>query len=210
MTYGIAVIALAMVLLGLWSLLSRFRHGDHLERQQVKWLIFALVLWAVSIVLIWGPFRAPIIILAFVTPLFSIVIAVSLLRYRLYAIDIIIKRTLLYGVLTMTLAAVYLTSVVMLQQIFQLIAGQQSPLALVISTLLIAALFTPMRQRIQSFIDRRFYRQKYDAEKTLTRFAAAVRDQTDLSDLTAELLRTVQETMQPEHLSMWLKDEQQQ
>ena len=130
-----------------------------------------------------------------------------MLRYRLYNIDQIINRTLVYGSLTAMLVALYFGGIVVLQRIFVLLTGEQSTLAVVASTLLIAALFTPLRQRIQSFKDRRFYRRKYDARKTLEAFSAQLRDETDLDALSDDLVGVVRETMQPAHVSLWLKRE---
>jgi len=129
----------------------------------------------------------------------------AILRYRLYEIDIIINRTLVYGSLTVLLVALYFGVIVVLQRVFVLLTGQQSTLAVVASTLLIAALFNPLRRRIQSFIDRRFYRRKYDARKTLEAFSAQLRDETDLEALNSELVGVVRETMQPAHVSLWLR-----
>jgi len=134
-----------------------------------------------------------------------IAIGVEILRYRLYKIDIIINRTLVYGSLTATLVALYFGGIVLLQRVFVLLTGQRSTLAVVASTLLIAALFSPLRSRIQSFIDRRFYRRKYDARKTLETFSAKLRDETDLDALSSDLVGVVRETMQPEHVSLWLR-----
>jgi hypothetical protein len=134
--------------------------------------------------------------------------AIAIFRYRLYDIDIIINRTLVYGLLTGTLALIYFSSVLLLQQIFQTLTGQGSTLAIVVSTLIIAALFSPMRGRIQEFIDQRFYRRKYDAEVTLSNFAALARDEVDMEKLAAALLDVVQYSLQPERTSLWLKERQ--
>jgi hypothetical protein len=128
-------------------------------------------------------------------------------RYRLYEIDLIINRTLVYGSLTSTLVALYFGGIVVLQRLFVFLTGQQSTLAVVASTLLIAAWFTPLRRRIQSFIDRRFYRRKYDARKTLEAFSAQLREETDLDALSGDLVGVVRETMQPAHVSLWLRTE---
>ncbi|HYQ83138.1 MAG TPA: hypothetical protein VEP28_03855, partial [Rubrobacter sp.] len=119
--------------------------------------------------------------------------------------DMVINRTLVYGSLTATLVALYFVGIVVLQRAFVFLTGQQSTLAVVASTLLIAALFTPLRRRIQAFIDRRFYRSKYDARKILEAFSATLRDETDLDALSDDLVGVVRETMQPEHVSLWLR-----
>jgi len=134
-----------------------------------------------------------------------IAIGIAILRYRLYEIDTLINRTLVYGSLTAALVALYFGGIVVLQRLFVLLTGEQSTLAVVASTLLIAALFNPLRRRIQSFIDRRFYRKKYDARKTLEAFSAKLRDETDLEALNVELVEVVRETMQPSHISLWLR-----
>jgi hypothetical protein len=131
-------------------------------------------------------------------------IGIAVLRYRLYNIDRITNRTFVYGALTATLLTVYVADIVLLQRIFVLLTGQESTLAVVASTLMIAALFTPLRRRIQSFIDRRFYRRKYDATKTLEAFSAQLRNETDLEALSDDLVGVVRETMQPAHVSLWL------
>jgi hypothetical protein len=131
-------------------------------------------------------------------------VGVAVLRYRLYDIDVIINRTLVYGSLTVILALVYFGGVAASQAIFRTLTGQGSTLAVVASTLAIAALFNPLRHRIQALIDRRFYRRKYDASKTLETFSAKLRDETDLDALNAELVGVVGETMRPAHISIWL------
>ena len=136
-----------------------------------------------------------------------IAVGVAILRYRLYEIDLIINRTLVYGPLTATLALVYFGGVATTQLVFRVLTGQQQQpqLAIVISTLVIAALFNPLRRRIQSFIDRRFYRSKYDARKTLEAFSLRLRDETDLEALNNQLVGIVRQTIQPSHVSLWLR-----
>ena len=132
-------------------------------------------------------------------------IGIAILRYRLYEIDTLINRTLVYGVLTVMLVALYFGGIVVLQRLFVLLTGQQSTLAVVASTLLNAALSTPLRWRIQGFIDRRFYRKKYDSRKTMEAFSAGLRDETDLQSVSDDLVGVVRETMQPAHISLWLR-----
>jgi hypothetical protein len=136
-----------------------------------------------------------------------VAVGIAILRYRLYEIDIIINRALVYGPLTAMLVLCYFGAVVFLQAAFRSLTGQESILAIVASTLVIAALFNPLKHRIQAFIDRRFYRKKYDAAKTLEGFSARLRDETDLQALHGELTRVVRETMQPAHVSLWLRPE---
>ncbi len=136
-----------------------------------------------------------------------ITVGFAVLKYRLYNIDLLINRTLVYGSLTATLVALYFGGIVVLQRFFVALTGEKSTLAVVASTLVIAALFNPLRRRIQSFIDRRFYRRKYDAAMTLAVFSAKLRDETDLHTLRDDLVGVVQETMQPAHVSVWLRPE---
>jgi hypothetical protein len=141
-----------------------------------------------------------------ILPSIPIATGIAILRYRLYDIDLIINRTLVYGSLTLMLALIYFGGVATTQAIFGALTGQeeQPQLAVVVSTLVIAALFMPLRRRIQSFIDRRFYRKKYDAAKTLEAFSAKLRDETNLDDLSEDLVGVVKETMQPAHVTLWL------
>jgi hypothetical protein len=160
----------------------------------------AIAIWSVTVTIL-------IINLALLgLPLFT---GIAIVRYRLYDIDIIINRTLVYGTLTATVVAVYFGGVATLQALFRALTGQeqQSQLAIVISTLVIAALFNPLRRRIQAFIDRRFYRKKCNAAKTLEGFSLKLRDETDLKALSDDLVGVVRETMQPAHVSLWLRPE---
>ena len=197
------------------SLVVRFRRAGGQERQQLKWLTYAAVVFIVIFVcsiFVPQPVRASeiwplvsLVLLVTVYPSIPVAVGVAILRHRLYDIDIIINRTLVYGSLTATLALVYFGGVISLQYIFRAFAGQESNLAVVASTLAIAALFVPLRRRIQRLIDRRFYRRKYDAAKTLEDFSARLRSETDLDTLSEDLVRVVRETLQPEHVSMWLR-----
>ena len=195
------------------SLFVRFHRARGEERQQIKWFASATALSLVWIFVFGqsavGGLPGAIVALSFLLVIPSIPIAtgIAILRYRLYDIDRIINRTLVYGSLTVTLVALYFGGIVVLQRIFVTLTGQQSTLAVVASTLLIAALFTPLRRRIQTFIDRRFYRSKYDARKTLEAFSAKLRDETDLEALNNDLVGVVRETMQPAHVSLWLRPE---
>jgi hypothetical protein len=132
-------------------------------------------------------------------------VGIAILRHHLYDIDVIINRTLVYGSLTALLVAAYFGGVVGLQYAFRVLTGGESQLAVVASTLAIAALFTPLRRRIQTFIDRRFYRKKYDARQTLETFTAQLRDKTNLEALSNDLVGVVSETVQPAHISLWLR-----
>ena len=195
------------------------RVATAVQRQQAKWVLVGLsslvanaVVWYVVVVpaaqrgaellalAIFAPFNA---ILSLLLP---VAIGISILRYRLWDIDLIIRRTLVYSILTAALAAVYLGSVLVLQSLLRLLTGQtQSQLVTVLSTLAIAALFVPARGAVQRAIDRRFYRRKYDAGRTLSEFSAAARDEVDLARLADDLVQVIDQTMQPAYISLWLK-----
>jgi hypothetical protein len=192
------------------------RGARGVERQQIKWLLYvgpiffiasglhigfyffwlaerSWGLWASYLLVAVGGLSGPI------------AIGVAILRYRLYEIDLLINRTLVYGSLTATLVLLYFGGIVVLQKVFVLLTGQQSTFAIVASTLVIAALFNPFRRRIQSVVDRRFYRRKYDTRKTLETFSAQLRNETDLDALSHDLVGVVRDTMQPAHVSLWLR-----
>ena len=213
-----AVSFLSVPLLLLASVASvwvRWRRAGDVEREQIKWLVYAAACGVVALgglagLILFG--EDSYVAFFFFSLGFAAIflgvpaaIGIAILKYRLYDIDLIINRTLVYGSLTATLVALYFGAVVLMQRIFVLLTGQQSTLAVVASTLLIAALFTPLRRRIQSFIDRRFYRRKYDAARTLRAFSAQLRDETDLAALSDDLVGVVRETMQPAHVSLWLR-----
>jgi hypothetical protein len=189
------------------SLVIRFRRSRGEERLQLKWVAYAAAITVAAVVpaiaVTRGGSPSPIIVIA--APLVPVAAGVAILRYRLYEIDVLINRTLVYGSLSASLAAVYVGSVVVLQTVLRALTGQETQLAIVASTLAIAALFNPLRRRIQDFTDRRFYRRKYDAAKTLEAFSAKLRDETDLDTLTNHLGEVVEETMQPAHVSLWLR-----
>ena len=197
------------VVAALASVVVRYLRSGGVQRHQIKWLMFA-TLMAVLLTL-FENFAAFLpksgVPFAISITLFPVAIAVAIFRYRLYDIDVIINRALVYSALTVLLVLVYLMGVVGVQTVFRLLTGQdqQPQLAVVASTLAIAALFNPLRRRIQATIDRRFYRRKYDARKTLDNFSIRLRDETNLDQLNADLLSVVRETMQPQHASLWLR-----
>ena len=185
----------------------RFRKAKGIQRAQMKWLVYTALL-GISLMLGFSSFGTdnPISNFLFVSlPIFiAIAISIAILQYRLFDIDLIIRRTLHYALLTGLLALVYFGSVVLLQGLVENLTGQQSPIVIVISTLAIAAIFNPLRIRVQDFIDRRFYRKKYDAAQALSRFYETTRDEVDMDNLTTELLRVVEESLQPTGASLWL------
>src|SRR5829696_410906 len=195
------------------SLFVRFRRARGDERQQIKWFASAAALTLVWI-LVFGqsilhglPEAIVALLFLLVLPSIPIATSIAIFRYRLYDIDRIINRTLVYGSLTLMLALVYFGGVTATQAVFQALTGQLKlpQLVVVASTLVIAALFNPLRRRIQSFIDKRFYRSKYDARKTLEAYSTKLRDETDLQTLNNDLVGVVTETMQPAHASLWLR-----
>jgi hypothetical protein len=220
--WGVFVV---VILLGaIYAQVYRFRHvSTPTGRQQTKWVLFGFLLWWLLMMILYIPYAiesnlppgSPLpwwtlissagwwLTLAIV----PLSLTLSILRYRLYDIDVVINRTLVYGSLTLMLGLVYFGSVAFMQHAFRALTGHEDfpQLTIVVSTLVIAALFDPLRRRIQAFIDRRFYRRKYDARKTLDDFSVRLRNETNLDSLNAELITVVKETMQPEHVSLWLR-----
>ena len=210
---------IGIVLSLVWSQVYRYRRvSSEAQRRQTKWVVFGTTLAVagsfpfqlpLDLSLIGGdtPFVLLVLNAGFALSflLVPLSIGVAVLRSHLFDIDVLINRTLVYGSLTATLVALYFGGIVALQRVFVALTGERSTLAVVASTLAIAALFSPLRRRIQSFIDRRFYRKKYDARKTLEAFSATLRDETDLDALNTELVGVVRETMQPAHVSTWLR-----
>jgi hypothetical protein len=208
------------------SLVLRYRRSGGEVRQQIKWIAFAAsfmglmylavmsagtINWLISAPetpsdlgtqTLWGALLENVMLLSFAGV--PVAIGFAVLKYRLYDIDILINRALVYGLLTATLAGVYLGGVILLQYLFRTLTGQESQLAIVASTLAIAALFVPLRRRVQRFVDRRFYRRKYDAAKTLASFNARLRNETDLDSLVDDVVGVVRQAMQPAHASLWL------
>ena len=211
------MVALVLVVAAASSVFVRLRRAKGIERQQIKWFAYAAAASVMGLVLahiipdvievpLWFE-RIGRAIFLLLLPAMPISMGIAILRYRLYDIDLIINRTLVYGSLTLMLALVYFGGVTATQSLFRTLTGQeqQPQLAIVVSTLAIAALFNPLRGRIQSFIDRRFYRSKYDAQKTLEAFTSKLRDETDLEALSGDLEGVVRETMQPAYVSLWLR-----
>lgn len=198
-------------LLATVSGIQRFRNSRGDERLQLKWIAYGLTLQLVAVIyMVYVQNGGQDFISGWVGGIIGLFgptsIAIAILKYRLYAIDVVIRRTLVYSVLTAVLALVYYGSVVLVQNLFNTFGIQQSSASIVISTLIIAGLFSPLRRRVQYFIDRRFYRGKYDAEKILAAFSATLRDQVDLDQLSKHLLLIVEESMHPATISLWLQN----
>jgi hypothetical protein len=201
---------LACVVAAILSLVLRFYRSRGEERLQLKWFTYAAAVGLSTPLLLSELAPAAFEVLgrlAWTLGFLSLPVsaAVAILKYRLYDIDRIINRTLVYAALTAVLVLVYVGSVFSLQYFFRVLTGETSQLAVVASTLAIAALFSPLLRRIQAFIDRRFYRSKYDAAKTLEAFSARLRDEMDLAALREDLVGVVRETVQPAHASLWLR-----
>jgi hypothetical protein len=210
--------------LGAYAQIFRYRYiSTPTERQQTKYVVWGLVIAFATAFLAFlvnylgrSFIPSPLvsmqlkllsltITLLVALPLLPLSVALSILRYRLWDIDLLIRRTLVYGVLTAILVLLYFGLVVVLEGVLRSLVGSSGQIATVISTLVIAALFNPLRRRIQDFIDRRFYRQKYDAELALAEFVAAARNETNLNQLSTYLTATVQKTLQPEQVSLWIR-----
>ena len=187
------------------SVAIRFRRSRGIERQQLKWFLYAAAPILTVPVADSLPGVVSGLLLVWLLLGLPAAIGIAILRYRLYDIDLVINRTIVYGSLTVALVLVYVGSVAGLQRLLSPLTGEGNQLSVVASTLLIAALFGPLRRRVQGFIDRRFYRRKYDARKTLDAFSARLRGASDLDDLNGELLAVVGETVQPSHASLWLR-----
>jgi hypothetical protein len=207
-----------LTLLCVGALWVRFKQGSLVERTQIKWIAYASVifgaLYCISILILtstglgWGS-EEPLALVAQLPAALSLLalpvaIAIAILRYRLFDIDVVIRRTLVYSVLTLTLGTAYFLGVVALQGLFVWLTGETSTLAVVASTLVIAALFGPLRRHVQALIDRRFFRKKYDAHRVLEAFAVRTQQQADLDVLTGDILGVVRETLQPDGARIWL------
>ena len=219
---GIMFLTLLAVPIGVFAQIYRYRRvSDSVHRQQIKWVVFALIALVMASLVgaivedaLGDPGRPRLLFNLIGIPLFfavptmmvPVAIGVSILRYRLWEIDVLINRALVYGVLTVTIGGAYIASVVVLQAAFRTVTGADSTLVIVASTLTIAALFQPLRRRVQAIIDRRFYRRRYSAAQTLASFSAIARDELDLERLSDALLRAVDETMQPAHMSLSLRN----
>jgi hypothetical protein len=213
LSWTVEAVMFALIFVATASLFMRLHYSRGIERQQIKWITYAAVTGISGAILMYTISEATDVLwlegVGFVLLTIGLVgipisMGIAILRYRLFEIDLIINRTLVYGLLSVMLGLVYSSSVTGLQYLFSLLTGQGDTLAIVVSTLAIAALFNPLRGRIQGFIDRRFYRRKYDAAKTLEAFGARLREETDLEKISDDLVGVVRETMQPSHVSLWL------
>lgn len=206
------VVLILCLVLGLLSLIHRYRQASGVERQQLKWFVFGLGLIPFSVAFdslayaIGDPvmIRVSDILDVLSVLVFPVILVIAITRYHLFDIDFIIRRTLLYSALTLTLGLIYLGSVLLMQNLFTQRFGQQPSIIIVISTLLIAALFQPLRRRFQEIIDQRFYRGKYNAEQTLETFSARLRNEVDLSRISSGLVAAVEENIQPEFTHLWI------
>jgi hypothetical protein len=208
-------LSLAALLASGVSVVLRWRRSKDRERQQLKWLVYVVALVVVAGLAglaggyVWEHAYVPAVLLVTTGVGLGIPVAigVAVLRYRLYDIDLLINRTLVYGALTAILVGIYFGGVAATQAVLQAFTVQEKPpqIVVVASTLVIAALFGPLRRRVQALVDRRFYRRKYDAAKTLAAFSTRLRDKTDLEALNDELVGVVRETMQPTHVGLWLR-----
>lgn len=213
---------LTMLAVGVYSQVRRYRFvSTELQRQQTKWVLFGMM-GQIFVVAIWGyigfayppsepsPTRVAIVLVAHpvilvLSSMVPVSVAFAILRYRLFDIDRLINRTLVYALLTALLALVYFIGVALFQNLFSLLSFGGSPLAVVLSTLAIAWLFSPLRQRVQAFIDRRFYRRRYDMQKTLSTFGSHMREKLDLDTLLDELISVTDEVLKPEYASVWIR-----
>jgi hypothetical protein len=210
MLRGITTVIMPLcILLAVVSLVARLVRARGVERQEIKWFIFSAVIIAIGLPMSGTRTTISLIGIMFVgvgAAGVSITSAIAILRYRLWDIELIIRKTIVYSVLTVILALFYLISVVLLQELSQLITGQnQPPLITVISTLVSVALFNPLRRRIQAFIDRRFYRNQYNLERVMAELSKTFRDEVDLDQLPVSILQMVEGTLQPECASLWLR-----
>ncbi len=209
--------ALLILGLGITAVVKAYRRTDPVARAQVSWIAFGiassiggtLVIFLLDFFGLISLSESPLFATFFnwITGLtLPICVAIAILRYRLFDIHLIIRKTVQYGVVTAVLVLVYFGTIILLQNLVGQATGEQSPIIIVFSTLLIAAMFNPLRQRVQTAVDRRFYRQKYDAQQVLADFAQTARDEVEMEALTAELTHVIQETLQPEQISVWLKE----
>jgi len=219
---GALLLVSLLLLAGVFQILRYRRESTHSERQQTKWILLGMLLLIINFPIWFLAFGDVVAIPAGVSRLLAsmggwltnmlftislpLTMAIAIMRYRLWDIDLVVRRTLQYGLLTGLLALTYFSGIVILQNILSPLTGSgNSPIVIVITTLGIAALFNPLRRRVQDFIDRRFYRRKYDAEKALHGFATIARDEVDVDRLSIALLSVIEETTQPEHISLWIK-----